>query len=189
MVHCSCAFNSRIPRTICLVIFLNPGTWSFLSPLVRHVRFDSLTFFFGTSRFFFSNKAFGLYCAFCPAIITLDLMMLHHCRKLKAFTLGINQLGGSLAEGQQNHQAAPVIREIELAKNEPVVEATVMKTAPVTESTLAAMVTGGPFKEAGRQLTLVERLRELQTVRDQGLISNQEFEAAKVEVLKNYTAV
>ena len=131
-----------------------------------------------------------MYCAFCPAIIALDLMMLHHCRKLKAFTLGINQLGGSLAEGQQNHQAAPVIREIELAKNEPVVvEATVMETAPVTESTLAAMVTVGSFKEAGRQLTLVERLRELQTVRDQGLISNQEFEAAKVEVLKNYTAV
>ena len=130
-----------------------------------------------------------MYCAFCPAIITLDLMMLHHCRKLKAFTLGINQLGGSLAEGQQNHQAAPVIREIELAKNEPVVEATVMEIAPVTESTLVAMVTGGSFKEAGRQLTLVERLRELQTVRDQGLISNQEFEAAKVEVIKNYTAV
>ena len=127
-----------------------------------------------------------MYCAFCPAIIALDLMMLHHCSKLKAF---INQLGGSLAEGQQNHQAAPVIREIELANNEPVVEATVMKTAPVTESTLAAMVTGGSFKEAGRQLTLVERLRELQAACDQGLISNQEFEAAKVEVLKNYTAV
>ena len=128
-----------------------------------------------------------MYCAFCPAIIALDLMMLHHCSKLKAL---INQLGGSLAEGQQNHlQAAPVKREIELANNEPAIEATVMETAPVTKSTLAAMVTGGSFKEAGRQLTLVEQLRELQTARDQGLISNQEFEAAKVEVIKNYTAV
>ena len=114
-------------------------------------------------------------------------MMLHHCSKLKAL---INQLGGSLAEGQQNHlQAAPVKREIELANNEPAIEATVMETAPVTKSTLAAMVTGGSFKEAGRQLTLVEQLRELQTARDQGLISNQEFEAEKVEVIKNYTAV
>ena len=88
-------------------------------------------------------------------------MMLHHCSKLKAL---INQLGGSLAEGQQNHlQAAPVKREIELANNEPAIEATVMETAPVTKSTLAAMVTGGSFKEAGRQLTLVEQLRELST--------------------------
>ena len=127
--------------------------------------------------------ALGLYCAFCPSIIALDWMMIHHCNKLQA----VNGQLGSLGEG--HHNQAPALRDIEPVNNAHVIEATVMETVPTAvHERVVATAVGGPSKQADPQLTLTDRLRELHMARDQGLLSDQEFEAAKAEVLSKHIA-